>query len=128
MAQPPNIVPLCCSCPLLAFSRQVGDTPLYIHLILNRALESITGPQASDLCLKGVRGTTKHKHGRENMSLDVTDAGNRWRITPRMVQNMKTNQLRAIERTPSATELSYMTENQFVKKCKIAFDTGQWPE
>ena len=65
--------------------------------------------------------------------LDVTDAKGNWRLfyctnaNGYFLTNRKTNETRILDGPPNDHDVSHGTENQFIRQCKVAFETGSWP-
>ena len=59
--------------------------------------------------------------------MNITDKDGLWKIEYRSITNLKTNELRSVTNIPTASTISYMNYNLFLRNCQIAFDTGRWP-
>ncbi len=59
--------------------------------------------------------------------MDITDAGGLWRLTPGLIENRLTGEVRKMDKrdTSCITGMSY---DKFLRKCQAAFDTGVWPK
>ena len=59
--------------------------------------------------------------------MNITDADGKWCLRDHSIENRKTGEVRTVENMPSANTIAYMNYKTFVKKCSIAFDSGEWP-
>ena len=60
--------------------------------------------------------------------MNITDADGLWRITSGEIENRTTGEVRRVVNLPSGNAIAYMPYSTFLRKCQIAFDTGEWPE
>jgi len=58
--------------------------------------------------------------------MNVTDASGNWELTWGFIRNRKTGESRHIQNPPTASQVSGMNENRFIKKCADAFASGTW--
>lgn len=60
--------------------------------------------------------------------MNITDEDGNWRLTPGQIENRKTGEVRRISEMPSASRLAMMRYDTFLRKCRVAFETGAWPK
>lgn len=60
--------------------------------------------------------------------INVTDSKKRWRLLGRQLINVKTNESIMLSKEPNSNNVAIISEEQFHKKCQIAFNTGVWPD
>lgn len=60
--------------------------------------------------------------------MNITDQDGLWKITDGCITNRTTNELRRVKNIPSGHEIAYMDYKKFLRKCEIAFNTGEWPQ
>ncbi len=60
--------------------------------------------------------------------MDITDKDGLWRLTHGHIENRKTKEIKAIKDMPTADSIACMPYKSYLRKCSIAFATGEWPK
>jgi hypothetical protein len=60
--------------------------------------------------------------------MNITDIDGKWRITDGYIENLKTGELKRLKHSPKAEDLAFMPYGKYMRKCSIAFLTGDWPK
>ena len=60
--------------------------------------------------------------------MDITDKEGLWSKNHGQITNRKTKLYKAASNIPGGNTLAYMDYDTFIRKCGIAFNTGEWPQ
>jgi hypothetical protein len=59
--------------------------------------------------------------------MNITDKDGLWRLSDGGITSLKTGEFKLIKDLPHADALAYMDYAKYMRKCRVAFETGQWP-
>ena len=59
--------------------------------------------------------------------MNITETTGTWKLSGRMITNLKTRESMVLNNRPDANAIAYMHERTLVTKCSEALATGTWP-